>query len=373
MDDNRPDDSPPSPDSGKPKRAPPTIDLEASEVTSAASASSASESSSPPPSMAIPPFVISALTGTTAAVLVIAIAWALGWPGEAARPIAETNAGAIETLSSRMSEIESRLAKPAAPDPALASRLDALDKSLASLKAEVASARARSEKLAGELDAVKSVPSASAAAPAAVDLSGIEARLADVERNVRAEKDNIAQAVSKPVDDTALRRLVVASMLEISVRQSEPFTQALKAAQALAADPQMLKPLETFAGSGLPNPASLCRELLTLVPKLEPPAPENTTSGTGIVGRLQAGAAKLVRIERTDAAGTDRGAIVARVTAAALRNDLAETRRELNSLSPADRAPAQGWLDKVATRDAALSASRQFATEAMAALAKPAP
>ncbi len=32
MDDNRPDDATP-PDSGRPKRAPPTIDLEASEVT----------------------------------------------------------------------------------------------------------------------------------------------------------------------------------------------------------------------------------------------------------------------------------------------------------------------------------------------------
>ena len=32
MDDNRPDDAPP-PDSGRPKRAPPTIDLEASDVT----------------------------------------------------------------------------------------------------------------------------------------------------------------------------------------------------------------------------------------------------------------------------------------------------------------------------------------------------
>ena len=82
-------------------------------------------------------------------------------------------------------------------------------------------------------------------------------------------------------------------------------------------------------------------------------------------------AAKLVRIERTDAAGTDRGAIVARVTAAALRNDFNEARRELKTLAPADRAAAQGWLDKADARDAALAASRQFAADAMAALAKP--
>ncbi len=71
--------------------------------------------------------------------------------------------------------------------------------------------------------------------------------------------------------------------------------------------------------------------------------------------------------------GTDRSAIVARITSAAVRNDLAETRRELNSLAAADRAPAQAWLDKVSERDAALGAARHFATDAMTALAKPAP
>jgi hypothetical protein len=114
--------------------------------------------------------------------------------------------------------------------------------------------------------------------------------------------------------------------------------------------------------------------LLTLVPKLSPPAPENSAADQGsIVDRLQAGASRLVRIERTDAVGNDRGAVVARVTAAALRNDAAEARRELNTLPPADRAAAQSWIDKVDARDAALAASRQFAADAITALAKPAP
>jgi hypothetical protein len=106
------------------------------------------------------------------------------------------------------------------------------------------------------------------------------------------------------------------------------------------------------------------------VPKLLP-AQENAAGGSGIVDRLQAGAAKLVRIERNDGVGNDRGAVVGRVTASALRNDFAEARRELKTLAPADRAAAQGWLDKADARDAALAASRQFASEAMAVLAKP--
>ena len=375
MDDNRPDDATP-PDSGRPKRAPPTIDLEASDVTAPAADAGDPKTAGRfawLSSIAIPPFAVAAVSGAIAALLVMVVVWAAGWPTEAPRPIAEINTGAIDALSSRVSELEGRSSKPAAPDPALSSRLDALEKSLAGVRTDAAGARARSEKLAAELDAVKSSPPGSAGTPASPDLTAIESRLAEVERTSRAEHESIAQAASQPADDTALRRLVVASMLEISVRQGEPFTQALKTAKTLVSDPQMFKPLESFASSGVPNPASLCRELLTLVPKLEPPSPANATTGTGVLEHLKAGAAKLVRIERTDAAGTGRGAIVARVTTAALRNDVSEARRELNTLDPADRAPAQGWLDKVGERDAALAASRKFALDAMAALAKPAP
>ena len=376
MDDNRPDDPTPPSDAGRPKRPPPTIDLEASEVTKPTENTTSEEGSNRSSwfsSAALRPLGMAAATGAVTAALVIAIAWALGWPAEPARPVAETNAGAIDTLSSRLAELEARPSKPAASDPVLSSRLDALEKTLGTLRTDISNARARSEKLAGELDAVKSMPSAPVAAPAAPDLSAIENRLAEVERDIRAEGENMAQATNKPADDTALRRLVVASMLDLSVRQSEPFTEALNAAKSLASDPQMLKPLEGFATSGVPNPASLCRELLTLVPKLEPPSPDNNTGSTGLVGRLQAGAAKLVRIERTDAVGNDRGAVVARVTAAALRNDVSDARRELDMLIPADRAAAQGWLDKANARDAALKASHRFATEAMAILARPAP
>jgi len=77
-------------------------------------------------------------------------------------------------------------------------------------------------------------------------------------------------------------------------------------------------------------------------------------------------------MRRGPVAGNDRSAIVARVTAAALRNDVAEARRELKTLAPDDRAPAQAWIDKADARDAALAASRQFTAEAMASLGKPA-
>ena len=375
MAEDKSEDSEPSPDSGRAKRAPPTIDLEATEIsgdTQNAGAGAEPKRSLPWPSRAaVFAAVVAVVSGAGAAALVIAVAWLAGWPGEVAPPTAVPQANAaIDALASRVAGIEAKLAKPpaSAPDPAVASRIEALEKSYASLRGELAAVRAQSEKLAAAVNDVKSTPRESSPP---VDLSAINERLAQVERAIRAQTAEVAQESTKPADDLPLRRVVAAALLDVSVRHGDPYTTALAAAKSLTADAEALKPLDGFAASGVPSANALSRELLTLVPKLSPPVPENSTTGSGLVDRLQAGAAKLVRIQRTDAVGNDRGAVVARVTAAALRNDMAEARRELNTLAPADRAAAQAWLDKADARDAALAASRQFATEAMAALAQP--
>jgi hypothetical protein len=304
------------------------------------------------------------------------VVWWAGWPGAALppppEPVPQADTAAVDALTSRVAAVEARTAKSSAsaPDPAGAARIDALEKSLAALRGELAGVHAQSDKLAAAIGELKSAPQAATSGP---DLGPINDRIAQLERATRAQTAAIAQANAKPADDPALRRIVAAALLDIQVRTGDPYPSALAAAKALAPNPDALKPLDGFAASGVPGVAALSRELLTLVPKLQPPAaPETATTGTGLADRLEAGAVKLFHIERTDAVGTDRGAIVARVTAEALRNDITEARRELNTLTPADRAAAQGWLDKADARDAALAASRQFAADAMAALAKPA-
>jgi hypothetical protein len=379
MVDDKPEDAGTPVDSGRAKREPPTIDLEAIEITDETpnpDAGAKEASSVPPPSAGrVSAALIGALSGASAAALVIGLAWFAGWPGEPVPPavpaVPEVNSAVIDDLAARVAGVESKIKTPATPasDPAAAARADALEKSLAALRTEIAGQRAQSEKLAAALDEVKSAPRETSAP---VDLSAINERLAQIEGATRAQTAAIAQESSKPADDVPLRRIVAAALLDVHVRSGDPYPAVLAAATALAATPDALKPLDGFAASGVPGNAALSRELLTLVPKLSPPASDNATTGAGLVDRLQAGAAKLVRIERTDTIGTDRGAIVARVTAAGLRNDIAEARRELNTLAPVDRAAAQAWLDKADARDAALATSRQFAAEAMAALAKPA-
>ena len=384
MIDDRPEDAGPAPDLGRAKRAPPTIDLEASEISGdtrkasgepqpePASETTSREPATAPGSSAVSAWVIAMVSGAVAASLAIAVAWVLGWPAVPTTPPAapQVDTAVIDGLAARIASVESKTGKPpaATPDPAAAARIETLEKSIAALRSDLAAARAQSEKLAADAKAATGEPSSSA-----LDLSAINERIAQIERATRAQGAEIAQENAKPADDVPLRRIVAAALLDVLVRTGDPYPAALAAAKSLTDNADALKPLDGFAASGVPSAAHLSRELLTLVPKLSPPAPQDATTGTGIVDRLQAGAAKLVRIERTDAVGNDRGAIVSRVTAAALRNDMVEARRELKTLPPADRTAAQAWLDKSDARDAALAASRQFAADAMAALAKPRP
>jgi hypothetical protein len=394
MADDSPEPAPPSPDAGRARREGPTIDLEATEVSGetqgAGSGAEPGRSSEKTSNGAISAWIVAMVSGGVTAAAVIALSWYLGWPAETVvtAPPPQASSAGIDALVSRVAELEARVAvskeagnttsetasPAAAPDPALSARLEALEQSLGALRGEVTEAREKSEKLAAEVTELKSAPPQEAAA-AAPDLTGINDRLAQLERTDRAQSAEIAQGNEKPVDDMALRRIVAGALLDVMVRIGDPYPAALAAAKALALNPEALKPLDEFAASGVPTAASLSRDLLALVPKLQPPAPDNaaTAGSGGVIDRLEAGAARLVRIERTDAVGTDRGAVVARITAAALRNDSSEARRELNTLAPADRAAAQAWIDKADARDAALAASRQFAAEAMAALAKPAP
>jgi hypothetical protein len=398
MVDDRPEENGSLPDQERPKRAPPTIDLEATEVSSAppqASGDAPSEPapeapSAPPVSEPAPkpvsPWIVAPVSGAVAAALVIGVGWMLGWPAiQPATPAApQLNAAAIDGLTARIAGLEQKLSKPATPvaDPAAAARTEALDKSFAALRGELTTLRAQNEKLAAAVNEVKAAPR-DGAVVAAPDLSAVDDRIAKIEGLLRAQGSEIAQqgskiadakaAEAKPADDVLLRRVVAAALLDVLVRTGDAYPAALAAAKSLAPNADALKPLDEFSAKGVPNAAKLSSELLTLVPKLTPAAPpDNATTGSGIVERLQAGAAKLVRIERTDTAGNDRGAVVARVTAAALRNDSNEARRELKTLQPADRAVAQSWLERADARDAALAASRQFASDAMAAFAKPA-
>ena len=129
MADDRPEERGPLPDPDRPRRTPPTIDLEATEVSTEtpkaggegahepepapeptpepASAEQVSEAepTARPMSRPISPWVIAPFSGAVAAALVIGVGWLLGWPAvQPAGPV--LNASAIDDLSTRVASLE---------------------------------------------------------------------------------------------------------------------------------------------------------------------------------------------------------------------------------------------------------------------------
>lgn len=385
-----------APDAGRPKRTPPTIDLEATEISSKPTdqpetAASPADSASPteqtheepvrdnaqaPASAAPAPkaatAVTAALVGALAACGVIGAAVWAGWPptpSPVAAPASDT--AQIDALTKRLASLEARPApSPGAPDAKLTARLDTLEKLATALRADLDALRAQQQQTATTINDIKTAPREAATPP---DLSAITGRIDQLENATRTLSTETAKQRAAPVDDKALRRIVAVTLLDRLVRQGDSYAAALAAAVPLVAQPDALKPLEHFAASGVPNANTLSKELLTQIAAVTPAAPK-PVEGAGILDRLQAGAERLVRIRRTDSpAGEGRGGIVNRAAAAARSDDIATARRELMTLSNTDRAPFQAWIALVDARDAALAASRQLATDAVAALGKPTP
>src|SRR3989442_12190457 len=213
MVDDRPEETGSLPDSERPKREPPTIDLEATEVSTEPQAAAAATAAEPQPESVseapaaptprpVSPWIVAPVSGAVAAALVIGVGWMLGWPAiqPASAPPAPQLSTAIDALTVRVAGLEPKVAKPGS-DPAAAARTGALEKTVAALRAELAATRAQGEKLASAINDVKSAPRGDGTA--SPDLSGVDERIAKIESLVRAQSAEIAQQGSKLADTKA--------------------------------------------------------------------------------------------------------------------------------------------------------------------------
>src|SRR4051794_37803464 len=248
MADDRAEHSDSAPDAGRAKRAPPTIDLEATNV-SGSSENPGAEAEPKRLRSDVASAAIGALSGACAGALVLAATWFAGYPATGSNAPEDTrvNPAMIDDLAARVGSLETKVSRPqpTAPDPVTKSRIDALDASVAALSRELQGLRAQSDKLAAAVNEAKSTPGDASAPP--LDLGRIDERLTALENVTRAQASEIAQDASTAADDAPLRRVVTASLLDNSVRAGEPFTAALTAAKSLAGNSEALKPLEGFA------------------------------------------------------------------------------------------------------------------------------
>jgi len=413
--------TPQAPGGRRRKREAPTIDLTATEVPPAADA--IPPQSEPPPEMrdagpepatqSAPPSGAQFSTGSVAAGIAGAavmsfVMLALWYAGFSLAPAGDASAlrtqvaalqkqvqqlesraapadgKTLEALRARVGKIEEDIAKLPSADKAVAERLSAADNAMKSLGAALTALNRRSddatatvkqalvraeaaEKAVRELQAsVQNVGKVAAVAPAALD--AVQQRLAALEQSAQAAHAEIARTASI---DTAARLALSAAALRAAVESGAPYADALAQAKLLGADAAALAPLQAFAASGVPGDRALARELSGLMPALVKAAGAGAAPA-GFLERLQANAGQLVRVRPLDApAGDDPAAVLARLEVDAANADIDGALADLGKLPEPARKPAQAWIAKAKSRQAALAAARDFAAAAARALGKP--
>lgn len=282
-------------------------------------------------------------------------------------------------LSARLDKIE-RAIEAQRTEPALGNRIGGVEAQAKSLGNDVAALQRRLDEIAASgqsaakqadtaLNAAEAAKSASEAANKMEvqrgDLDAVASRIMALESAVKG-----LAAATAPVDRAA-RFTIAAEALRAAVERGTPYQAELAALGALGVDQKATAPLEPFAASGVPSTAALAHELDALTPALQQ-ASEPGSGDATFLGRLKANAEKLVRVTPAGApAGNDPAAVLARIRFDAAHGDIAAALAAIDALPDSAKSLAAAWRKKAAACEAALAASRQIASDALTALAKP--
>jgi hypothetical protein len=282
-------------------------------------------------------------------------------------------------LSARLDKIE-RAIEAQRTEPALGNRIGGVEAQAKSLGNDVAALQRRLDEIAASgqsaakqadtaLNAAEAAKSASEAANKMEvqrgDLDAVTSRIMALESAVKG-----LAAATAPVDRAA-RFTIAAEALRAAVERGTPYQAELAALGALGVDQKATAPLEPFAASGVPSTAALAHELDALTPALQQ-ASEPESGDATFLGRLKANAEKLVRVTPAGApAGNDPAAVLARIRFDAAHGDIAAALAAIDALPDSAKSLAAAWGKKAAACEAALAASRQIASDALTALAKP--
>src|SRR5262245_24471590 len=305
---------------------------------------------------------------------IVALVFFGGWlaglvPARHVSP-ADVGSASVAALSERRAKAESTIARIPGSDPGVSERLSAADTAVKSLGIALTTLNKRSDELAARADAadkaitelrdsVQGLSRNTSAGLSSADVENLQKRLATLE-----------QAVRSTTGDKAARLALTAAAVRDAVVRGVPVTAELEEARALGADEKHLAPLSPFAASGVPSAATLAQELRVSIPALAEASDAKASSGD-FLDRLQANASKLVRIRPVGApAGDDPSALLARIEVETAHADIEGALDDMGKLDPTTRALARDWIAKAQSRQAAITAARQFAADTMRALGK---
>ena len=410
--------------SGKPSREPPVIEAEAVEVVSevppqdaTGTAPEAGPAAAPEPELPQAQPAAASREGRSPLPLAIALLLgvsglglaAYGWldnrktaaalaafqdevAGQHAQPPAITPEQLI-AIEKRLEALEKRpapftVAPATAPATAgeavagLAARIDTLDRRLAGLT-PAGQTEALETRLATLEHGMREAAAAASPALPPVDLApltarmaGLDTRLAALEAEMRVAKTEVRareaplEAASKRGDAAGLA--VVAQAILQAVDRGTPFSADLNIAESLGADPVRLVALRAVADKGAPGVAGLAaawagQRRAALGASVAVPGEDQ-----GLLDRLAASAARLVRVRPAgEVAGDDPGALAARIDAALARGSISEALAAWDRLPAAAKAASAAFGDPARRRVAADEAARTLAAAAVADLARP--
>lgn len=375
----------------------PTIDLDASQVTEHAADNTESEQTAPqsanedapPPGSASGPARSGAgllLAGLSGGVVALAVAGGLWFWFDGFAPASPTVTAAqfdgvsanVDALATRMAKAEIAAAVRPLPsvDPALMRRTEAAEAAFVTMRDELSAVKAQLAAAGKSFDDFKAEARTAAAPSAPPDLTRVDEQIVRLTRSIQSLQAETAKREPAGVEDISARRLAVASALDSAVSRGEPFVGQLAAAKQLAVNAQALTALDAFAAKGVPGETVYLRRIVAILEQVnQTAAPQRavaaTTAETTALDRLRAGFAKLVRIERADAPAAASAAVPQRaLPAVSASDDLSGVRRDVAKLPQAAQPDIQAWLKSLEARDAALAASRAFANDALAAIAK---
>jgi hypothetical protein len=389
-----------------PRRRPPTIDLTAKEVETGQGAS-AQESAAADPAIdrvaegnssggrggwnfasGAKPYAVGAVVGAIAVGAIIAAIRIAGFAPARETAVALSAQGAktpgADEISSRLDKIQEALQAPR-PNEALATRIAAAEAQTKSLGDQLGAltrrvddvAAASQNALAQGKAAVAAAEGAKTAAQTGVqrhDVDALNNRIATLESSVKSLAAEVTKRTSS-ADDRVARATVAAEALRAAVERGAPYQAELEAVKSFGADQNATDPLAPFAAVGVPSAAALGRELTALTAALQRASGGAPNDGS-FLGRLEAHAQNLVRVTPIDApsapSGDDPSALVAQINGDAARGDIAGALAGIARLPDAARAVAETWVKKAEAREAAIAASRRIATDALAALGRPA-
>ena len=398
----------PSPEGPRRKRrAAPTIDLTAMEVSPAQQAAAPPQPDPPPATDEPPPepadtasaepppaptgrsFGAAALAGAAAglgaALLLLLGLWFAGLLPLQQSTKTTAVPEALDALTQRVRALEAAIKKLPTGDAGLAGRLTAAENAMKSLGVALAALSHRSDDIAATVNQARDRADAAAKAVADLqeamktstamgasraDVEALDKRIAVLESAAQSAQADIGKIAAKGSgSDRAARLALSAAVLRDAAAAGAPFADELAAVKQLGGGDTALAPLAPFAATGVPTAQTLAQELRALLPAMVKISGASAPQG-GFLERLQANAGKLVRVRPVDAPkGDDASAVLARLEIDASKADIAAALADLGKLDGATRAPAQAWIEKAQARQAALDAARKYAAETARALA----